>query len=497
MHKSLIALLVLGLVACSSRDLVIRDVTVISPERTAAKAGTDVHIRDGRIIRIGSDLTVPRGAVELPAHGRYLIPGLIDSHVHIYHATGLRRRYTDDYDALHSAYMEQAPRSYLYFGYTTLIELNADFKANERFSEGPVAPDLLHCGKGVVLPNGYMALEVPEKRLETVYPHYLHDPYGSDYLPAGADPARHTPEAVVEAVAEAGGICVKLYYEEARWMPGGAPAFALPSIEILQAVDKAANARGMTTLLHATTPAGHRIGLAAGIDVMAHGLFEWPGVPFSSQVMPDDVADTLAAQAAAGMHVQPTLQTLRNTASMFESGSLDDPNLRRVLPESYLAYLATDAQEQREAFMRLFGAAIDPDAGVAEMRTHQEGFNRRYEEAVRRLDADGGRLLFGTDTAVGGFGWGNPPGLNGYREMRGWARAGISLRTIFEAATLHNARAFGLESELGSIEVGKQADLLVLRENPLERISAYDSIDKVIVDGVVHDRTQFDASAQP
>ena len=60
----------------------------------------------------------------------------------------------------------------------------------------------------------------------------------------------------------------------------------------------------------------------------------------------------------------------------------------------------------------------------------------------------------------------NPPGLNGRMEMTNLARAGLSLDQLLRAMTIDNARFFGLADELGSIEVGKQADLLILSEKP-------------------------------
>ena len=91
-------------------------------------------------------------------------------------------------------------------------------------------------------------------------------------------------------------------------------------------------------------------------------------------------------------------------------------------------------------------------------------------------------LVFGSDTP-GVDGFGNPPGLNGRLELQDWADAGAPLILILKAATLDNANAFGLSKELGSIEVGKRADLLLLKQNPLSTVSAYDSIETIFLNG--------------
>jgi imidazolonepropionase-like amidohydrolase len=73
--------------------------------------------------------------------------------------------------------------------------------------------------------------------------------------------------------------------------------------------------------------------------------------------------------------------------------------------------------------------------------------------------------------------------LNGRLEIQDWADAGASPALILRAATLDNARALGLSRELGTIEVGKRADLVLLSKNPLMNVSAYDSIQTIILNG--------------
>jgi imidazolonepropionase-like amidohydrolase len=91
-------------------------------------------------------------------------------------------------------------------------------------------------------------------------------------------------------------------------------------------------------------------------------------------------------------------------------------------------------------------------------------------------------FLFGTDTPSAPT-YGNLPGLNGYLEMQQLQKAGLSLAQIFRAATISNARKFKIDSQLGTIEPGKIANLVLLKRSPLESVDAYDSITTIWVHG--------------
>ena len=106
----------------------------------------------------------------------------------------------------------------------------------------------------------------------------------------------------------------------------------------------------------------------------------------------------------------------------------------------------------------------------------------RATATLRIMQEEKARLLFGSDTPSG-EGIGNPPGLNGRMELSRWSEAGVPLARILRAATLDNAAAFGLSKDLGTIEVGKRADLLLLRSDPLKTIAAYDAIDTIFLNG--------------
>lgn len=100
--------------APSGEGLVIRDVTVISPERAVPLAHAYVRILDGHITEVSAQPL--RGREEIDGTGRYLIPGLIDSHVHLDQVAGMTPEHEAAHPEIAAAARAQAPRSYLYFG---------------------------------------------------------------------------------------------------------------------------------------------------------------------------------------------------------------------------------------------------------------------------------------------------------------------------------------------------------------------------------------------
>lgn len=486
------------------QTLLIRDVSVINPESATPIAHQDVQIEGGRIIAIETSGTGRSADIEIDGRGRFLVPGLIDSHVHLQTGTGLKRRYTQDFNALYAAFQRQQPRSFLYHGYTTVIENNGDPQVDQQFEAAPQHPRLIHCGEAAVLSNDFMSTDFDSTTdFLAAFPHFLHDRHRTPALPVGFDPADHTPAAVVAHIAGSGGRCVKLYYEEAFWWPSDhRPDFALPSEAIVREIVAEAHARNMTVLLHGTTPAAHRLGIAAGVDVMAHGLWDWPRAAYGQLEIPDEVLAVADAVAASDMRVQPTWMAVAGMSSLFKPDLLNDPGFAKVLPADYLDYLRGPGQQARTDYLQRFGPFIAAahergEAASSDPAVIMDVYQQRYRAILRRQYRAGAHFLFGTDTSVGTPGWGNPPGLSGRWEMQAWSEAGIDPLSILRAATIDNAKAFGLADEIGSIEIGKRADLLLLAENPLQSIEAFDRIEKVILAGEVIERDCLAAAAQP
>src|SRR5947207_13511329 len=123
MRSSGTVVLMIGLSCCNfiqpaaAQDLIIRHVTVVSPERVTALQNATVAIHDGKIESVSNkqDVRTPKSAVTIEGAGLFLSPGLIDSHVHTNELAGTQGR-EQKIPEIMRALREQQPRSFLYFG---------------------------------------------------------------------------------------------------------------------------------------------------------------------------------------------------------------------------------------------------------------------------------------------------------------------------------------------------------------------------------------------
>lgn len=459
--------------------LVIVGVTVVSPERSEPMRDVTVVIQGDRITEIGKEIVAGPQAEKIDGKGRYLIPGLIDSHVHVGNMGPLDDEAVESQPELLRDYRAQLPRSYLAFGFTTLIDLDLKPETLAWFNASPVHPNCCSCGRGVRIVGGYMALKPPKNAAAAEKANIVYEPATKDW-PAELDSKDHTPVRAVARATDAGAICLKTFIEPGF---GGAAHWPTPQPETLAGLRDEAKRHGLVFVIHANALESWRAALDAQADVIAHGVWQWPGDRMIT-TPPPEVRAVIRAAARAHVGVQPTMRAIYGDLSIFDKSLLEDPRLGEALPHSVIAYLQSDpgkkvqkamADEYREAIAHWSGSdSVDPSKamGIGPARATATLKIMREEKV---------KLLFGTDTPSN-EGIGNPPGLNGRLELGHWADAGVPLPQILRAATLDNARAFQL-SDRGTVEAGKRADLLLLRENPLKTITAYDRIETVILNG--------------
>jgi hypothetical protein len=186
----------------SAQDLRIEHVAIVSPERSQPLRDATVSIHNGRIAAISNDRAAHRprstksGVDALDGTGLYLTPGLIDSHVHLGAIPGMTSEQEQLHPDIARAAWEQIPRSYLYFGFTTLIDLITTPDGMARWLNHPIVPDTYFCG-GAALIDGYPMTYAPKPARYEAMPYVLVEPGAESSLPAGVDAAAHSPAAVV------------------------------------------------------------------------------------------------------------------------------------------------------------------------------------------------------------------------------------------------------------------------------------------------------------
>ncbi len=479
-----------------ARELVIENVTVVSAERSEPMRNVTVSIRDGRIVSIShpSSAQAARGAPDreiIDGRRLYLGPGLIDSHVHTDQVHGMTLQHEAAHPDIARAARTQNPRSYLYFGFTTLIDLISVPETIDRWNRQPEHPDIYFCGATPIV-DGYPMVWTPKPDRYRQFPYLIVQQGEQATAPEGIDPVAHTPDAVVARMKRDGAACVKTFYER-----GESGEWPVPRLDTIRALVNAAHKAHLPVLIHATSTEAQEFALDAGVDIIAHGLWSWTGEPGSSELTPR-VTKVLNRIVKTKVAWQPTMQVSYGFRDMFDPDYLADPRLTRVLPAALIAWYRTpEGQWFHDAIARSLPQET-LEGSAADQWQRVRGF---YKETLARtanvthyLAEHQARLLFGTDTPSSPL-YTNPPGLNGWREINRLVEAGLTPRQVFRAATLANAGALGLESEIGTVQVGKRANLLLLREDPTRTIQAYDQIVKVILDGRVLDRSALAANS--
>jgi imidazolonepropionase-like amidohydrolase len=458
----------------------ITDVRIISPEKLDHIEKGSVLIENGRIIRVerGTGAKKPAGTKVVSGEGQYLIPGLIDSHVHLAAVPGMRFEMSfgpaEGKPEMVKEYFKQLPRSYLYFGYTTLIDLTViDRGTLEDFRQAPLHPDLYDCGQSLPIANGYpMSLAPPETRFK-LFPNFLYDPKQASSIPAEYQPQDHTPAAAVAKVKASGGICVKTYFERGF---GGDRDLPVMGSDGRDEIRKAATRAGLVLMMHANSFEAQKFAVDGNVDVVAHGLWNW-GEFEEQPVLPPEITRLLDLVVQRKIGYQPTIQVMQGLRAYFDPEYLKMTAIPKVIPAELLDWF--NSPEGRW-FKREIAEDKAPDAAM--LQEIDKGPLRRVRQVVSYLAGKNANFVFGTDTPSSPT-YGNLPGLNGYLEMQQLEKAGLSLEQIFKAATINNAREFKLDSQLGTIEPGKIANLVLLKKSPLESVEAYDTIVTVWVHG--------------
>lgn len=402
-----------------------------SERRTVTPDATVIVVGD-RITAVGGPSTpIPAGARVIDAHGRTLLPGLWDMHVHIGGSDGL----------LHLA-----------AGVTTVRDLGndiADLAARlARFDAGTeVGPRVLRAG--------------------------LIDGPGPLAAPTGVLAA--TPEEATAAVArfaDAGYAQVKIYSS----VP---PA-------LVSVIAAAAHARGLRVSGHIPSGMNAAQAVEQGYDEIQHANFlflQFLATPADDTRTPlrfTRVAERGAELDLAGPDVQRFLDLLVShktvldpTLSAFHGMFVSDPDDPDPVLASYAGRLPAQVERGSKG-----GGLPAPDGKRARFRASFGALQRFIKLAWDRKIP----IVAGTDDVAG---------LALQHELELYVQAGIPAADVLYLATLGSARVMAADRDTGSIATGKRADLVLVDGDPTRDISAIRKTDAVVCRGVVYDPAEL------
>lgn len=457
-------------------ELWIEHVTVVSAERSHPLRDATVVIRDEKVVSVAASVSRRSGSDMQVIDGTdlFLSPGLIDSHVHTNEIAGMVGSMEGQFPVAARALREQLPRSYLYFGFTTLVDVISTPEHLRDWNAYPVHPDLYFCG-ATPIPGGYPPTYQTKEQQAQTYPYLLVE-------------EGNAAAAVVRKMKADGALCVKAFYERGF---GEEDVWPVPRVETIRAVAQAAHAAHMPVLIHANSTDGQEFALEAGADIIAHGLWHWNHEPQATELTAR-AKEILDRVLRANVGWQATMRVLAGDRDVFDPEFLSDPRVAAVVPPAALDWYRTDDGKwyrNSNAPFYLSKAVLDsgdPARQWDAIRSAKAPLIgpavERGASAVRYMAAHKARFLFGSDTP-GSLSYANQPGLNGWLEMRLLVAAGLTPAQVFRAATLDNADALGLTHEIGTVQPGKTASLLLLRANPLDSVEAYDTIETVFLRG--------------
>jgi imidazolonepropionase-like amidohydrolase len=425
--------------------------TLVDGTGAAPVADAVVVLRGGAVDCAGSRATcpVPEGVGATDVSGAWLTPGLVDAHVH-FSQTGWadarpdaldvrdRHPYPEVVAGLRD-HPERFFRSYLCSGVTAVFDVGGypwSWALSARAEADTLAPHVVAAGP--LLSTWDFWLNLPAER------QFL-------YLADEAAAREH-----VRYLAAGGADAVKVWFIVTGERPLDEMARAVA------AAGAEAARLGLPLIVHATGLAEAKEALRAGARVLVHGVFDQPV---------DE--EFLALARERGTFYVPTLEVgagylrLWRSAQTGEAVTLDDPH--GCVDPATRARVATTPS-----------LAPDGGADLERLAARVERESAIGTANLRRVHAAGIPVALGTDA-------GNPLTPHGpavYAELEAMQAAGMPPAAVVVAATRDAARAMGRE-DLGTLEPGKAADLLVLGADPTADVAAFRALRAVVRGGVL------------
>jgi len=434
--------------------IVLTHVRVIDGTGGPAVEDQNVVIEGAKITAIGAgaDVAAANGTTVLDLHGHSLIPGIIGMHNHLFYIArpNLNGDRTYEQPVLIPQMTFSAPRLYLAGGVTTMrttgsVETYADLNLKRDIDAGK-------------LPGPHINVTGPY--LEGSQSHFIQMPHLT---------SPEETRQLVDYWAERGVTSFKAYMNITR-------------AELKAAID-AAHKHGIKVTGHLCSVT-YKEATELGIDDLEHGFFE--NTELDSDKKPDTCSqsagrETLARMDPDGAEAKDLIALLishhvavTSTLPVFE-GFLGGG--RPPLRQQALEAMSPQAREDFFLLRQRPPSAPTPKIDPAILWKHDLALERAFAAA-------GGLLLSGPDpTGAGDV----LPGFGDQRGIELLVEAGFSPVEAIRISTLNGAIYLGREKEIGSVTVGKNADLVVIRGDPSKQVSDVENVEMVFKDGIGYD----------
>jgi imidazolonepropionase-like amidohydrolase len=429
-NSFLICLLFLFATSLVAEVKVLKNFTLIDGTGRAPVAQAAMILNNGRIEWVGSSakLKIPPSAQVIDLQGKYVMPGIVDLHVHLGATIGLEQKA----EFFTPENVEKDLRTYASYGVTSVLSMGTDrdsiFKIRDQQRAGrPSETRVYTVGQGFVFKGGYCGLEGVNQPVATV----------AEVEPAvAAQAAKHVD-------------FIKL------WMDDHLGTKKKMPYDMAQAIIESAHQHHLRVVAHIFYLQDAKQLVDYGVDGLAHSVRDKP----VDQALIDDMKKHGTWQMAA---------TLSREGSMFVYGQTppfaNDAFFTRSVSADVVAKLKSPSYQAK--------IRSDPDFSM------YPGFLRTAEQNLKTLADAGVPYGFGTDSGPPG----RCPGYFAHWEMELMVQAGLTPMQVITAAT-RNAATFLHAKDLGTLEASKWADLIVLDKNPLDDIKNTRSINAVYIAG--------------
>jgi imidazolonepropionase-like amidohydrolase len=411
-----------------SRTVLVQAGQLLDRPGHPARGPSTIVIRDGRVVEVrsghaGADLAEFAGAEVIDLRSRFVLPGLIDSHVHLTSDTGGVAAQLEQVQLSPAAKAYNAlvnARKTLAAGFTTVRNLGdrdgVTLALRDAVRAGKVAgPTIVDAGASISTTAGHMDAALG-------FRDDLRDALDRDEnLCDGADACRRAVRLQVARgvdvikIATTGGVNSRI----------GAGLGQQMFDDEVQAIVATAHLYGKKVAVHAHGADGVKVALAAGVDSIEHGT-----------VFDDECLELFRR---SGAYYVPTLSTVNG----------------------YLERLAAD-----------------PNAYSPAVRAKVDWRIKVTGESLRKAVPRGVKIAFGTDAGVSKHG-------RNADEFELMVKYGMTPAQALAAATVNAADLLGLAAEVGTLEPGKRADLIAVDGDPLGDVTVLKRVPFVMKDGVV------------